>query len=174
MLVIHLAVHISLAGYSLAVKHDDIGTCNFSYAPQHSYSTLDLSYQNIDTHDIWYVDGDVNVESGLTLLVFWERWCPHCKRELPKLNQIHERYANRGLKLIGLTRMTRKGTDQDAMQILQDYEVQYPTAKENGEISKLFRVRGIPTAAVLKDGVVIWRGNLTDLANTIWPSWLEK
>ena len=55
MLVIHLAVRISSAGYSLAVKHDDIGTCNFSYAPQHSYSTLDLSYQNIDTHGIWTI-----------------------------------------------------------------------------------------------------------------------
>eukprot|EP01045_Picozoa_sp_COSAG04_P010307 COSAG04_NODE_627_length_11777_cov_62.455557_2_plen_763_part_00 len=69
MLVIHLAVHISSAGYSLAVKHDDIGTCNFSYAPQHSYSTLDLSYQNIDTHGIWYVDGDV-MFSGSTIAEF--------------------------------------------------------------------------------------------------------
>ena len=68
----------------------------------------------------------------------------------------------------------RKGTDQEARQFIQDYEIQYPTAKENGEIAKRFRVRGIPTAAVLKDGVVIWRGNLTDLADTIWPSWLEK
>ena len=69
MLVIHLAVHISSAGYGLAVKHDDIGTCNFSYAPQHSYSTLDLSYQNIDTHSIWYVDGDV-MFSGSTIAEF--------------------------------------------------------------------------------------------------------
>eukprot|EP01050_Picozoa_sp_SAG11_P026421 SAG11_NODE_6319_length_1338_cov_1.077482_1_plen_269_part_10 len=52
-----------------AIKHDDVGTCNFSYAPQHSYSSLDLSYQNIDTHDIWYVDGDV-MFSGSTIANF--------------------------------------------------------------------------------------------------------
>ena len=50
--------------------------------------------------------------------------------------------------------MTRKGTDQEAMQFIQDCEVQYPTAKENGEIAKLFRVRRIGTRA---EG---WRRNL--------------
>ena len=54
---------------SLAIKHDDTGTCNFSYAPQHSYSALDLRYQHIDTHGIWYVDGDV-MFSGSTIAEF--------------------------------------------------------------------------------------------------------
>ena len=35
--------------------------------------------------DKWFV-GNTSFDSGeATLVVFWEIWCPHCKREMPEL-----------------------------------------------------------------------------------------
>jgi hypothetical protein len=34
------------------------GCCHFSYAPQHSYSALNLAPEKVHTHSVWYVNGD--------------------------------------------------------------------------------------------------------------------
>ena len=38
----------------------------------------------------------------VVLLVFWLRDCPHCKRELPKVQQLHELYERSGLIVISV------------------------------------------------------------------------
>jgi len=38
----------------------------------------------------------------VVLLVFWLRDCPHCKRELPKVQRLHERLGQSGLQVISI------------------------------------------------------------------------
>ena len=33
---------------------------------------------------------ELNLASGTTFIVFWELWCPHCKREVPKLQKTYD------------------------------------------------------------------------------------
>ena len=95
-----------------------------------------------------------------TLLVFWEAWCPHSKRVVPKLQSTYEAYKNRGLQVVGLTKATRNTTDEEIQRFITDKMLSYPIGKERGdEMSKRFGVRGIPAAAVVKDGKVVWRGH---------------
>jgi thiol-disulfide isomerase/thioredoxin len=94
-----------------------------------------------------------------TLVVFWESWCPHCQREVPKLEAIWQKYKDKGLQVVGLTRLTKNATEEQALTFIKDRGVTYPTAKETGELSAYFNVSGIPAAAILKDGKVVWRGN---------------
>ena len=44
--------------------------CRVSYAPQHSYTPLDLSVERIATHDAWYMNGDGG-NSSSTLAAFF-------------------------------------------------------------------------------------------------------
>ncbi|MEM9554041.1 MAG: redoxin domain-containing protein [Acidobacteriota bacterium] len=37
------------------------------------------------------------------LIDFWATWCPPCIRDLPKLTKLHERYAERGFVVIGIS-----------------------------------------------------------------------
>ena len=39
-----------------------------------------------------------------TLLVFWEIWCPHCRREVPELQKTWDTYKGK-IQMVGLTKI---------------------------------------------------------------------
>ncbi len=121
-----------------------------------------------------FFQGDLaNLEEGTTLLVFWEVWCPHCKREVPKLAETYNKFKGKGLKMVGLTKLTRDITEKQVTDFLVENKVNYPIAKEKGDnMSKHFGVRGIPAAAVVSDGKVVWRGHPARLNDEMIEGWL--
>ncbi|TVQ92546.1 MAG: TlpA family protein disulfide reductase [Deltaproteobacteria bacterium] len=109
--------------------------------------------------DRWF-QGDANLDgSEPTLLVFWEEWCPHCRNHVPELQGLYERYKGR-MNVVGLTKVNRSSTDDKVSAFLQDKGVTYPVAKEQGNnFSSHYAVSGVPAAALIKDGKVVWRGH---------------
>jgi thiol-disulfide isomerase/thioredoxin len=122
----------------------------------------------------WYQgEGTVTLNSSKpTLLVFWEIWCPHCKREVPELQATFDKYNAKGLQMVGLTKQTRNKTDDEIQQFIDSKKVAYPIAKENGSLSQAFSVSGIPAAAVVKDGKIVWRGHPARLSDAMIEGWL--
>jgi len=108
-----------------------------------------------------------------TIVVFWEVWCPHCRREVPKLQALYDRYHDRGLEIIGLTRLTHGKTPADVEAFLDQQHVTYPVAQEKGELASFFAVRGIPAAAVIRDGKVVWRNHPARITDEMVESWLR-
>ena len=106
-----------------------------------------------------WMHGTSDLATGTTLVVFWEVWCPHCKREVPSLEARHNKYKSKGLKLVGLTKLSRNKSQEEVMKFVTDSKVTYPIGKEDGALSKAFAVSGIPAAAVVKDGKIVWRGH---------------
>jgi len=106
-----------------------------------------------------------------TLLVFWEIWCPHCRREVPELQKTWDKY-NGKIQMVGLTKISRSATEEKVAEFIKDNKVTYPTAKENGDLSKHFNVSGIPAAAVVKGGKVVWRGHPGRLNDSMIDGWL--
>jgi len=61
------------------------------------------------------------------LLNFWATWCPPCIQELPSLNNIHERFRDKGLVVVGIS------VDEDKQayqQFLKARGVTFPTARD--------------------------------------------
>ncbi len=124
--------------------------------------------------DKWFQGDLASLDDGTTLLVFWEVWCPHCKREVPKLTETYTKYNGKGLNMVGLTKMTRDITEEQVTSFLAENKVGYPIAKEKGDaMSKHFGVRGIPAAAVVKDGKVVWRGHPARLTDEMIDGWIS-
>jgi thiol-disulfide isomerase/thioredoxin len=118
-------------------------------------------------------ESDINLDgSGTTLVVFWETWCPHCQREVPKLEKIYADFQPKGLQVIGVTKVTRSATDDKVSQFITDKKVSYPIAKEDGALTRYFNVAGIPAAAVVKDGKVVWRGHPSRLSSAMLEGWM--
>jgi thiol-disulfide isomerase/thioredoxin len=106
-----------------------------------------------------------------TLLVFWESWCPHCRSEVPKMQQVYDRYKDEGLQVLGVTRITKTATEESVASFIKDQNITFPMAKETGDLATYFNVKGIPAAAMVKRGKIVWRGHpirLTDELLGIW------
>lgn len=123
----------------------------------------------------WLQGSADRTESTVTLVVFWEIWCPHCIREIPKLQQLYETYSDQGLNIVGLTKMTRGATENEVTSFLKKRHIHYPIAKEhNAEMSSLFQIVGVPAAAVLKNGEIIWRGHPGRITPDYVEHWLAQ
>lgn len=109
---------------------------------------------------------------GTTLVVFWETWCPHCRREVPNLQKLYDSYKPKGLQLVGLTKISKSSTEAEVTSFIAESKVSYPIAKENGQMSTYFGVSGIPAAAVVKNGQIVWRGHPARLTDDMLKAWL--
>ena len=99
--------------------------------------------------ETWYQgeDGITLDGRGTTLIIFWEAWCPHCRNEVPKLQQVYDRYREQGLQVVGVTRITKTATEESVREFIADSGVGYAMAKETGDLAGYFNVKGIPAAA---------------------------
>jgi len=111
---------------------------------------------------------------GTMLVVFWETWCPHCRREVPKLQQMYDKFKGDGLQMIGLTQVNKTATEDAVKDIITQNNVSYPIAKENGSAFRHFGVSGVPAAAVVKSGKVVWRGHPARITEAMLQGWLTS
>ena len=117
--------------------------------------------------DAWY-QGETTLDARpFTILFFWEAWCPHCKRELPRAPAFLEGRDDR-LQVIALTKQTRNITDSQVRDFINEHGLRFAVAKERGDAqSQHYGVRGIPAAALLHRGAVIWRGHPSRLHDVL-------
>lgn len=106
-------------------------------------------------------------DAKLTLLDFWAIWCPHCRRNIPKMERILATYAKRGVSLLGITRDREGAGVEQLRQFVESHAMTYPTGVDDeGKTSQELAVKSIPcVVAVDPQGRIRWHGhpdNLTD------------
>lgn len=127
----------------------------------------ELSVIGKDTPQTWGIkkwiqgknDVDLNSKKDTILLIFWEEWCGYCRKELPQTQKLFAEYKDKGLKVVGLTKISRSATLEKVNAILKENNIQFPIAQDDGSISEYFDVKGIPASAVVSKGKIIWRGH---------------
>ena len=107
------------------------------------------------------------------LLIFWETWCGFCQREVPKLQKTYTEYKDDGLQVIGFTKINRSATPEKVIEFIKENNITYPIAKENGSLSQYFKVQGIPAAALISKGKIVWRGNPARLPDQLIKKYLS-
>lgn len=108
-------------------------------------------------------------DAKTTVMVFWEVWCPHCKREVPKLPELATKWKGKGVQVVALTKITKSATEEGVMDFIKENKLEgLAIGKEQGsEMSDAFAVTGIPAAAVVQGGKVVWRGHPAQLTDDV-------
>lgn len=96
------------------------------------------------------------------VLRFWADWCKFCEPEMKLMDQVRQRYQDRGLEILAVNAGQDKQTIAAFMQKLG---VGYPAAlDESSKIAKSYGVVGLPTTYLI-DGKGIVRGKIVGEAN---------
>lgn len=94
----------------------------------------------------------------VVLLNVWATWCHPCREEIPALQRLHERFAARGLALVGVSVDDR--SDQAAVaDFAREYGMTYPVWLDPEErVATTFRTLGVPSTFLIgRDGTILWK-----------------
>lgn len=87
------------------------------------------------------------------VISFWATWCGPCQQELPRLADLHERYAKAGVVTLGIN----LDDDADRAEAMgQRLALKYPLLLDRTkEIARLYQVDSMPlTVFIDREGVV--------------------
>jgi peroxiredoxin len=84
--------------------------------------------------------------AGKVVLVnFWATWCPPCRKELPDMETLYQRFHSRGLVILAIS-------DEDASKVqpfVAEHKLTYPVLLDPGrKVNEPFQVEGIPKSFV--------------------------
>ncbi len=88
------------------------------------------------------------------LLDFWATWCGPCRKEVPIVDRIAQRYGNQGLEVIGVNTSDEAG---NAAPFAKSHHLSFPIAYDEGQrIGSAFGVESLPTLVVIsKEGKIV-------------------
>ena len=89
------------------------------------------------------VDESILAEATVTMVNFFEPWCPPCIAELPELQKLYENYADKGFNLIGVY-----STEEGTAAVLADAGIGYPVLRYT-EAFDVFQTGYVPTTVFL-------------------------
>lgn len=88
------------------------------------------------------------------LLVFSTTWCPHCRSQVPLINDIYAKYKGKGLQVFHVD--IQEPADR-IKSFVQRYKVTYPVLLDNdAKVSKQYKVVGVPANVLItKEGNIV-------------------
>ncbi|BFM22462.1 hypothetical protein R50076_35110 [Gilvimarinus japonicus] len=89
----------------------------------------------------------------VVMLNFWASWCAPCRKEMPLLDELHQRYESAGFVLYGVNVESDPSAGD---KLIKDLGVSFPILYDTDSIaSKAYSVDAMPTTVVIdRDGVI--------------------
>ena len=92
------------------------------------------------------------------LVDFWASWCGPCRREIPTLIQMHKKYKDKGLLVLGVG--VWEDSHETHLQAVKELQIPYPQIydEQNNHATSLYGIMGIPQIMLIgPDGVIMQR-----------------
>lgn len=101
---------------------------------------------------------DIAGERGnVVFLNLWATWCGPCRYEIPELQSLHQKYASRGFKVVGIS-LDDTGVG-GVKQFVSQHSMTYPIAYDpDGKIAAIFQSSVLPTSVIVdRSGQIVWK-----------------
>lgn len=86
-----------------------------------------------------------NLRGKVVLVNFWATWCPPCRKEMPDLEALYQRFSDQGLVILAISDEERS----KVVPFISDYKISYPVLLDPGrKVNDLFQVDGLPKSLV--------------------------
>jgi peroxiredoxin/YHS domain-containing protein len=126
--------------------------------PAPAFSLLDLEGRKVSLE---------GMKGQIVLLDFWATWCAPCRKSMPELDDLHRRYRDRGVTVLGVS--IDEGGAAKVRKFLKTRSVSYPIAldSEKAPAWEAYRVKSVPAAFLIdREGRIVaqWTGRSADPA----------
>ena len=123
-----------------------------------AFSVTDLAGKPIANRDL---------AGKVVLLDFWATWCAPCRKSMPELQALHEKYAGRGFSVLGIS--IDEGGPAKVRKFVQSKRFTYPIAMDSAKSPawEAFGVKAVPAAFLLdREGRIAaqWTGSPANAA----------
>jgi len=86
-----------------------------------------------------------DLRGKVVLVNFWATWCPPCRKEMPDLDALYNRFMHQGFVVVAIS-------DEEAAKVtpfISEYKISYPVLLDPGrKVNDAFVVEGIPKSFV--------------------------
>ncbi len=87
-----------------------------------------------------------DLKGKVVLVNFWATWCPPCRKEMPDLDALYNRFKDQGFVILAISE------DEETAKVdpfIAEHKISYPILLDPGsKVNKLFQVEGIPKSFV--------------------------
>ena len=125
-------------------------------APVEPGAALDAAAALLDLHDalvqaagftLTALDGTTytldSLRGKVVLLNFWATWCPPCRREMPDMERLYQRFSPVGLVVLAVSDEKRETVES----FLKEQHYTFPIALDPGRVvNTAFGIEGIPNS----------------------------
>jgi cytochrome c biogenesis protein CcmG, thiol:disulfide interchange protein DsbE len=100
----------------------------------------------------------------VVLLNIWATWCAPCREEMPSMQRLHDRFSDRGFRVVAVSIDSESGarfpggpTGGDVRGFVEEYGLTFDVWRDPaGEIQRIYRTTGVPESFVVdRDGSIV-------------------
>ena len=86
-----------------------------------------------------------DLRGKIVLVNFWATWCPPCRKEMPDLQALYDKYKDQGFLVLSIS---DEGTAK-VVPFIKERNISYPVLLDPGrKVNELYQVDGIPKSFV--------------------------
>ncbi|MCF8299178.1 MAG: TlpA family protein disulfide reductase [Saprospiraceae bacterium] len=97
------------------------------------------------------------IDANLIMLEFWFPYCTGCVLAIPEINEIHQRFKNKGLKVYGIE--FTKSDSTGLADYIKKMKMEYPSLYSAKEVASNYGVSAGPSVFLIKDGKFVYARN---------------
>lgn len=121
-----------------------IGSCHAETLNKLNFEKNDLSEYHSEDWTLTSIKGEQitlsNFQGKPVVLVFWATWCPYCKKLLPGIAKLHEKYKEKGLKVIAVNIKE----DWKPEIYWKNHEYKFDAVLAGDTVADMYGVKGTP------------------------------
>lgn len=120
-------------------------------SPHEGFLAPDFSLDSLDGESVQLSQ----LRGQVVLINLWTTWCPPCRKEMPAIQRLHDKYAEKGLTILSVN-ATNQDSRASAEEYIRESGLTFTVLMDvDGSVSRAYQLQALPTTFFIdRDGII--------------------